>query len=383
MFANLSQSILLVLAMEQVLVTDPTLARCTIGTSELEAPLSAAGVQTTRLAALSRSTFALGSGQRVFRIDCPSLRKKFRRSPEREARRNDDDSDYLLPTKSFSANIVVDLQHSTHRSEVMSMSVREDRFASIDADGACIVSVGLYEEELASFALQPASLSGGEPGWAGVALQGSNAATTVTARQYYRDLSLYDRDILVRTIHTLLEPAALSFLNSSNTLVVAEGLALAMYDTRSPQRSSCNVRKMPSSSQLFAVDTSEDGLSVAVAGKDRTVHVFDTRGGTFRERWPACLKYEVGGLKMSCNQGMAYVCGVDNEVAYGAWCSNAASLFHGQESLMLSGANTKSPRRACGFRADGRITGLDVFHDDDGELLAVMSEVGALYVLQM
>lgn len=364
-------------------LTDPVLVRCVVDSARLQIPLTAAGVQATRLAALNRSTFAFGTGQDIFRIECPPLRKRSRHSEDDDKQFTEAAADYLLPSASYSVEVSLDLQHSAHRSEVMSLVAEQDRFASIDADGACIVSVGTFQESSA-FALQPASLTCGEPGWAGVALQTGNVATTATARQYYRDVSVYDRDILVRTVHTLLEPAALSFVGSSNILAVAEGSALALYDPRAPERSSCTARKIPSSSQLLGLDVSKDGLSVAVAGKDRTVHVFDTRGHTFRERWPACLKYECAGLKLSHQrEGMVYVCGVDNELAYGAYCSKAASLFRGPESLMLSGANTKSPKRAYGFRGDARITGIDRFSDEDVEIVAVMSEVGSFYVVQL
>lgn len=361
---------------------EPVLGRCVVKSPHVAVPLSAAALQTTRLAAIARSSFAFCTEQRVLRIECTPLRKRSRPSDEAAARPSE--SDYLLPNALYNIAVTPDRQHSTHRSEVMSLLAREDRFASIDADGVCILSVGSRPDESSSFVLQPPSLTSGEPGWSGVALQSSSVATAATARQYYRDVSLYDRDVLVRTLHTLAEPAALSFVGSTATLAVAEGPALALYDSRAAERASCVARKFPTASQLLALDSTEDGSSVAVAGKDRTVHVFDTRSMTFRERWPACLKYECAGLKLSRQtEGMAYVCGVDNEFAYGAWDAKVASSFHGPGSLMLSGANTKSPRRAHGFRGDARITGIDRLCDEEGELVAALSEAGSFYVVEL
>jgi WD40 repeat protein len=374
-----------VLAREMVGVTPAAttaLGRCVVNSPQVELPLSAAALQTTRLAAISRSSFAFSTGRSVLRIECTPLSKRSKSSDKTAPTLPE--SDYFLPNARYDITVTLDLQHSAHRSEVMSLTASEDRFASIDSDGVCILSIGSQPGESSSCILQPPSLSSGEAGWAGVAFQSSDIAIVATARQFHRDVSFYDRDIRVRTLHALVEPTALSFVGSSGTLAVAEGSALAMYDPRSHERASCIARKLPTSSNLLALDATLDGNSVAVAGKDRTVHVLDTRTMTFRDRWPACLKYECAGLKLSrCNKGMVYVCGVDNEFAYGAWDSEVAGAFRGNESLMLSGANTKSPRRAHGFRGDARITGMDSICDKDGELLAAMSEVGAFYIVEI
>lgn len=361
----------------------PTLARCVLDSADVTLPLSAGALQTNRLAAISKSSFAICSGQTVWRVECGPVSKRSKPLA------GDDlsppsDSDYLLPNAVYNMVVSPDIQHSAHRSEIMSLTSSDDKFASIDSDGVCILSVGSRVDESSSFVLQPPSLSSGEGGWAGTSFQSSEVATAATARQFHRDVSFYDRDICVRTLHTLLEPAALSFVGSSGILAVAEGSALALYDPRAGGRGSCTTRKLPTASGLLAVDSSPDGNVVAVAGKDRTVHVFDTRSTTFRERWPTCLKYECAGLKLSRrNEGMVYVCGVDNEFAYGAWDSKAAETFRGNESLMLSGANTKSPRRAHGFRGDARIVGLDRLCDEDGEVVAAVSDAGSFYVVEI
>lgn len=365
-------------------VVEPFFGRCVINpplSSSLS--ISAAALQTTRLAALSRTSFAYCTGNSVFRIDCTPHSKRPRQS-EQDEPASTSESDYLLPNASYNTNMSPDLQHSAHRAEIMSLCYSEGRFASVDENGTCILSVGSPEAESSSFCLQPASLTFGEPGWAGVALQKGEMAAAATARQYYREVSVYDKDIHVSTLHTVAEPAALSFVGSSSILAVAEGSAVALYDSRAPGRASCVARKVPSSKSLLALDVSEDGQFVAVSGNDRTVHVLDTKSMTFRDRWTNCLKYECAGLKLSrTSPGMMYVCGVDNEFAFGCWDSKkAVPVAPGSESLMMSGANTRSPRRTHGFRGDARITGIDCVQDDDGEVFGAMSEAGSFYIIE-
>lgn len=363
----------------------PFLARCALDASDVTLPLSAGALQTNRLAAISRSSFAFCTGQTVLRVECAPASKRSRSlADDASLHTSSSDLDYLLPNTIYNVTVTPDVQHSAHRSEIMSLTASEGKFASIDSDGVCILSVESRFDQSTSFVLQPPSLSSGEGGWSGISFQCGEIATAAAARQFYRDVSLYDRDICVRTLHTLLEPTALSFVGSSGLLAVAEGSALALYDSRAGDSASCVTRKLPTSSGLLALDSSTDGSNIAVAGKDRTVHVFDTRSNTFRERWPACLKYECAGLKLSRHkEGMAYVCGVDNEFAFGAWDSKAADSFRGRESLMLSGANTKSPRRAHGFRGDARIVGLDRCCDEDGEVVAAISEAGSFYFVEV
>jgi WD40 repeat protein len=368
-----------------MVVTEPSpeaqLGRTEIKSALVQTPFSAASLQTTRLAAIDKFSFVFATGKSVFRLQCSQSRKRSRPAELFDINEPAGQSDYLTPANLFSLEVEPVVHHSTHRREVTALAVEEDRCASIDADGACVLSFGGFSGEGSSaYALHPPSLSFGEPGWSGVALQPGNVASTATARQYYRDVSLYDRDILVRTIHTLVEPAGVSFLGSTASVAVLEGSAIALYDWRAAERASCTTRKLPSSSQLLSLDASPDGSVVAVAGKDRTVHVFDSRTLTFRDRWPSCLKYECAGVKLSrLHDGMAYVCGVDNEVSFGAYCPRIAAQIQTPESLMMSGANAKSPRRAFGFRGDVRITGMDCVSDSEGEVIAAISESGAFY----
>jgi len=105
-----------------------------------------------------------------------------------------------------------------------------------------------------------------------------------------------------------------------------------------------------------------------------------------RDRWSGCLKYGCAAVLLSREmEGMAYVCSVDNEVACGAWSGDMADYVKrttgGSKSVMMSGANTKSARRAFGFRGDVRLTGI-ARRDVNGEEVAVISEAGAFYLLR-
>jgi hypothetical protein len=294
-------------------------------------------------------------------------------------------SDYLIPRSSPELEVNPVAHHSAHRAEITTIAVDGDRLASIDSYGACVLTTGLPEGKPSAIALHSASVSIGEPGWSGVALQAGNAASVATARQYYRDVSLFDCGVLARSIYTLSEPAGISFVGTGSTIAVLEGSALVLYDLRSSQHAACISRKSPSACHLQAVDPSYDGTVVAVAGKDRTVHVFDTRAMSFRDRWSSCLKYECAGLRLSRQlEGMVYVCSVDNEVSCGAWCSSVAEqLGPGTSSLMMSGANAKSARRVFGFRGDVRLVGIDSHHDEKGEVLVTLTESGSIYIMEV
>ncbi|KAI0565974.1 hypothetical protein FGB62_13g146 [Gracilaria domingensis] len=133
------------------------------------------------------------------------------------------------------------------------------------------------------------------------------------------------------------------------------------------------------------MDAARDGSLIAAAGMDRVLHLFDVRMMGVRERWPSCLKYEVAAALLSRDlPGMAYVCSVDNEVACGAWSDRMARRLKQRgstQSLMISGANAKSARRAFGFRADVRVVGI-ARRCADGEEIGAMSESGAFYLLR-
>lgn len=373
--------------------------------SVVPVPFSAASQQATRLAAAGDDAFVFATGQSVFRLRCSMT---LQRSQEPGSQTFGSGAavsaaiadDYMVPRSFASLDVEPFLPHSAHQAEVQSVAADSSRVATVDAYGTCIVTVGGCDETnrddvdraslrgVDSFVLHPVSLTAGEPGWAGVTLRRDDPGVAVVAREFFRDLTLYDRDVPARTVHTLLSPSGLSFCGNESTVAVSEGADMALYDLRAGERGSCAARKTVTTSRLLALDTSADGTLVAVAGMDRIVHVYDVRTMSVRDRWPACLKYECAGLALSREMdGMVYVCSVDNEVACGAWSEDAAAVLSaapaGSKSLMISGANTKSPRRAFGFRADVSLMGIARRTDARGdEEVAVMSEAGAFYMLR-
>lgn len=394
------------------------LFRGILNSKDAPLPLSAAGLQASRLAACKDGSFAFATQSNVFRIQCYPTRKRTRPDDQgdqddrasRSGVKDRDSSvtnvvssaiadDYIVPKPFSSLDVTRSVPHCTHQTEVQSVTADETRLASVDMYGRCVITSSKVETQAAvpsaehasdsdldSFVLSPISLSNGEPGWSGIGLKQKDPSVAVIARQFFRDISIFDRDVTVRTVHSILTPSAVGFCGAEDMVAVAEGSYLSFYDFRAGERGACIARKTVGTGHLLSLDVSDDGGVVATAGTDRTLHVFDTRTMTARDRWPSCLKYECAGTILSREmEGMAYVCSVDNEVACGAWSASMADYLKtnttGSESLMISGANTKSPRRAYGFRGDVRLTGI-ARRNHDGEEIAAMSEAGAFYLLR-
>lgn len=390
------------------------LFRGVLNKTDTHLPISAAGRQATRLAACSDQSFVFASGSEVYRLQCSNTRKRARSdSPTDDFDKIDHAAvsslvssavssaiadDYIVPRPFSSLTATPYTIHSTHTAEIQSIAADDTRVASVDAYGRCIITAETTnssptnkpentnrEAQTKSFVLSPVSLTNGDFGWAGVALRRNDPSTALVTRQFFRDVTVFDLDVPIRTIHTILTPYAAAFCGDGTTLAVSEGNSLAFYDSRAGENRGCVSRKTICSGALLSMDVSDDGCLVATGGMDRVLSVFDMRTMTSRDRWPSCLKYECAGTIMSRTmQGMAYVCSVDNEVACGAWSSDTADslrLQDGPKSLMISGANTKSPRRAFGFRADVRLTGM-ARRGTPSEEIAVMSESGAFYMLR-
>lgn len=359
----------------------PRLWRSVLSEEVVGSPLSAASVQASRVAARSRNVFYVATRGAVFQLSVDDLSAGLGTSPITSELC--EVSDYIAPTHAPSVIVDVVQSHSLHRAEVASIQSAYNRLASVDSYGEAVISLDDPDGHGKSYILHPGSRSNGEAGWAGISFDPTNPSCSAIARQYYRDVAIYEGDILVHRFHTLADPSGVAHLGESGLLAVLEGNSLSLYDRRANAPVSSVARKAPGSGPLLAVDGSRDGLLAATAGIDRSVHTFDVRTMAFKDRWASCLKYECAGLRFSnFLNGMVYVCGIDNEIACGAWCSATAAKMKPQaESRMMSGANAKSPRRAFGFRADVRLVGLDTYSDDAGEVCVAVSEAGALYLL--
>lgn len=392
------------------------LFRGIVDTTSVPRPLTAAGLQATRLAACANGTFKFATGTSVYTVKSTTPRKRSRSDESGTSRDDDADGvkpsdvapvtsaiadDYIIPRPFSTISTQRDIIHSAHASEVQSIVSNGVRTASVDSLGRCIVTVEAQtkcgapacEDEAGtttpvdvaplckSFTLPPVSLYSGDVGWCGAALHGSDRNSVVVAREQFRDVTVFDCATAVRTLHTVQAPTALAFAGDA-ALVTAEGMDLAHYDVRAGEQQGRMTRKQVGQARLQALDVSADGLTVAACGMDRIVHVFDVRRMVVRERWVNCLKYECAGVLFSKrHDGLVYVCSMDNEVACGAWRDDtAAALPGGPRSAMMSGALTRSARRAFGFRCDVRIIGMARRHSGDEEI-AVVTESGAFYVL--
>lgn len=374
-------------------------------------PLSPASIQASRLAAGFDDAFIFATRSEVYKVYC-TTKKRLQPNDGQEAtpsKRSTSGTnaftsivssaisgDYVVPRPFSSLETVRDAVHSAHQTEVQSVVADPVRLATIDSFGRCIVTFRNEKplqtnktptKTLNSLILAPPSLSNGMAGWADVALFPGDGTTAATTRQFYKDVNLYDADVLVRTLHTLQSPAAMGFTSTSSaSILVAEGNDIALYDGRAGEAGGRMGRKQISTNGILSADVSPDNNIAAVAGGDRIVYVFDTRMLNVRDRWPSCLKYDCAGVLFSQEMnGMVYVCSVDNEVACGAWNTQVSRDldFPGTQSksLMISGANTKSARRAFGFRADIRITGM-ARRTNNGEEIGVVTESGAFYLLR-
>ncbi|PXF47756.1 hypothetical protein BWQ96_02438 [Gracilariopsis chorda] len=398
----------MVSSVEQAAVlTNRQLFRGVLCERTVKLPLSAAGVQASRLAAGADGSFIFATGPDVYKLKCSPTRKRARSEEDDGGSAGGKDApavsraiadDYLVPAPFGEISAERFVIHCAHRAQVESVAADEWRVASVDAYGRCIITCteqihgGEHArsdaciEKTRSYTLAPVSLSDGDGGWCGVSLRRNDSTTAVVARQMYRDVSIFDIDTAVRRMHTIAAPQAVTVCGEGDVIGIAERKELSLFDGRVGENDGCTGRKNLGHGRLLCLDSSDDGLVVAAGGMDRVLHVFDVRMMKVRERWSGCLKYEMGGCVLSREmEGMAYVCSVDNEVACGAWSSEMAAqvVRHvgTSKSVMISGANTKSARRAFGFRGDVRLTGI-ARRNVHGEEVGVMSESGAFYLLR-
>lgn len=393
------------------------LFRGVLPTDACLSPLSAAGLQASRLAIRpDNDWFVVATGSKVYNVQCVATRKRFRSSIDSSSLSNQLEynsivgtsivssaisDEYIVPRPFSSLHVSCDAVHSAHDAEIQSVVADSARLATIDAYGRCIITVhnraptsSEHQTHSSDSAvnggpliLTPSSLTNGMAGWAGVSLHPGDETVVATARQFYKDVTIYDADVAVRTFYSLQAPSAILFTSKAEpNLLVAEGNDVALYDPRAAEAGGRMARKQICTNGILTADVSLDGFSAAVAGGDRAVYVFDTRMLNVRGRWASCLKYDCAGVLLSRDvEGMAFVCSVDNEVACGAWDLQVAQNFglvgNHSTSTMISGANAKSPRRAFGFRADVRITGM-ARRMNHGEEIAVVTEAGSFYLMR-
>ncbi|EFJ08450.1 hypothetical protein SELMODRAFT_428985 [Selaginella moellendorffii] len=260
------------------------------------------------------------------------------------------------------------LEHCPHRAEVQCIALsnpsQEALLASVDSYGHLMVS---KLSKGTSYAVSPPDPGAGEGGWAGCVFSPHQPSLITVARGFARSIDIYDRDVHVRTFHTLQCPTALTFLHGAcpSVLAISEGPQLSIWDLRCGEQGGCVQRFLGSftGESLYSVCSSWDNL-LGAAGADRAVTIFDTRRWIPRARWVNALKYEVTGIAFSATkQSYVFAHGLDYEVAGGEWNEDD---FEG------------TIKRSFGFRGDSRWLGMDKCLDKD--FLAGWSENGSIFI---
>ncbi|KAI5067022.1 hypothetical protein GOP47_0017550 [Adiantum capillus-veneris] len=287
----------------------------------------------------------------------------------------------VIPTDLQMAE-VNQLKFSPHRSEIQSVSISEPicdgsvLLGTVDSFGRIVVScVGLVDRSILSgstFSACPRDAGVGEGGWAGLAFVPSQPSLIAIARGLAKSIDLYDKDLHVRSMHTLQHPTAITFLDMHmlgngmySLLAITEGAQVSIWDLRAHERGGCVQRILGSATldPLYALCTSKDNMLVGTGGADRTAAVFDKRKWTALSRWTNCLKYEITGMSFSAlDSDVLYVHGLDYEVICGSWIHGLA----------------EHERRHFAFRGDSRWLGLSKCFNSD--ILAGWCESGSIFV---
>ncbi|XP_062025147.1 uncharacterized protein LOC133741230 isoform X1 [Rosa rugosa] len=226
-----------------------------------------------------------------------------------------------------------------HRSEIQSMVLAETEstgnsmLGTVDSYGHLIVSkldTNGEDVERLTYSVLPRDCGIGESGWAGLCFNPIQLSTAAVARSFCKTIDVYDQDIHVRTLCTLLYPTSLSFMqssrygNESSILAVTEGCQLSIWDLRMKENGGCLQRICGSLGDVFYTVCSSSTGNIAVGGADRTVTIYDPRRWASLSRWVNCSKYEITGLAFSSvDSNHIYIQGVDYEVFCGDWKRNS------------------------------------------------------------
>ncbi|KAH7525119.1 hypothetical protein FEM48_Zijuj06G0191300 [Ziziphus jujuba var. spinosa] len=227
------------------------------------------------------------------------------------------------------------VNHCPHRSEIQSIVLAETdsndylMLGSVDAYGHLIVSkldtTGKDVDRL-TYTVLPRDFGVGESSWAGVCFSPTQWSMAAVARSLCKTVDIYDQDIHVLTLRTLLYPSSLNFLpnmytgNESSVLAIAEGCQLSIWDLRMKENGGCLQRISGSLGDVYYAVCGSPTGNIAAGGADRTVTIYDPRRWSALSRWVHCSKYEITGLAFSSiDSDYIYVQGVDYEVFCGNW----------------------------------------------------------------
>ncbi|XP_047341894.1 uncharacterized protein LOC124945494 [Impatiens glandulifera] len=320
-----------------------SLRKAVIPVSLLEHP-SPGSVQSTRLALHVDSDGAscwiyVASGSRIYRIEISM----------EDALVNQGKEGLLIPENAQMLDASV-VNRCPHRSEIQSIALagtdRNDSLilGSVDSYGHLIVSKldsSGKDVDRVTFSALPRDCGVGEGSWSGLCFSPTHWSRAVVARSFCKSIDVYDEDTHLRTLHTLLYPSSLSFMQNldnvdeSSVVAVAEGCQLSIWDLRMKENGGCVNRICGSvGDTIYAISNSSTGI--AIGGADRTVTIYDPRRWAALSRWVHCSKYEITGLFFSSiDPEYIYVQGIDYEVFGGKWKNGEKTVsFRGDSNWL-------------------------------------------------
>jgi len=252
---------------------------------------------------------------------------------------------------------------------------------------------------LATYQLMPAAPIR-EPGWAGVAVSGCEPGTVATAHYFSRCLTVYEGQILLRTLGLHGCPTSLCFLppsfpgcSSGAVVAAALGSEVAVWDVRVAGQAAlvAQLSLGGSTERLYDVTCAPgDSAVIGAAGADRAVGIWEPRKWAAVSRWNNCLKYEVHHLHFSTiNPEYCYVAGADYEVLCGSWGSmqrKGGGARTGKGTGHRPRASSPEPdssgiQSPMAFRGDARWLG--IARAPSAEILAGFSSSGHLFLATM
>jgi len=380
----------------------------------------------------------VASGTKVYGIDITP--NSGRKDTSTEWKPSRDDTEQLLhhwiPSYRLGVGGMDSIEHSSHRWEIQSLKMRrlsnhELQIVTVDGWGRAILSTATmtandhrvdHEEKDNSYGqgeshggqrtslalhntytVAPISMEDGEQGWAGVDLDPWQLSRMAIARQFFRDLTIYDKDLATRQFALAYTPHAVHFVslvsnqpprsdwdNNNSTsdgchlVACCQGSYLSIWDMRMGERGGRILDKCYGNGSLYAMDIAPDGNSIAIGGVDRIVSILDPRTWNVRDRWNHCLKYECKQLYfVGKEKDRIIAVGVDNELACGYVGGRRGVDQRFKRPRMMSGASLVSNRRIFGFRADSRWIGVTKQSANGYPHVVGMSEYGNLYWLRM
>lgn len=406
----------------------PTLERARLAQCKFEQGyVSAASIQSTRAACLAGSTFAFGNSAGVHAIDIDG---NILRDPSKftHGKKASLVSAPVLITSSMSCEISGLRQQSEVQSIttdatstlISSVCPSSWRLAAVDSRGhgtvatydAASPSISLLDrlKQAPASSFNVACPRSGESGWAGIALHPLKPTVVAIAHSFSKQISVCDGSstdtngyaIVTADWQALHMPTGIAYCPAESpaagVLVVTEMGQISVWDDRCGSRP-CIARDQPGQTGQTLYCIAVDGNSVAVAGTDATVYVYDVRnwgsyaqsiivpsagGGSsaaagsgrggapsggqggliisaHRKFYPPA-KYDITGLQIDESRQLCYIAGSDQEVLCGCWDPVAASGggaagAGGADGPAAGGANRQRKGKVGGGAGEGRSHG--------------------------